>query len=338
VAVCPPPTLAAIVPATDGRPTLERCLAAIRAAREPPDQLIAVTDPQLSSAAAARNAGGDRAGADVLVFIDSDVVVHADAFQRLRRAFAADPELSAIFGSYDERPEARGVVSSFRNLLHHHVHQTAAGRATTFWCGLGAVRRRDFERVGGFDARLSSMEDIDLGLRLASRGARIVLDPDLQGTHLKRWGLREMVRADFAARGMPWVALLLRQRSTGSRAAPDAPPPARALNLSWRHRLSALASLVGVAALLLGRPRAALSAVAALLALNRAFYALLARRAGVRGLAAGVVLHVLHHLIALAAVPAGAVLYLRWRRSDSTDARNSCLANKRRALTLPPNR
>ncbi|MGH7896935.1 MAG: acetone carboxylase subunit gamma, partial [Candidatus Binatia bacterium] len=42
--------------------------------------------------------------------------------------------------------------SRFRNLLHRHVHQEGAGPATTFWAGLGAIRREAFERVGGFDA------------------------------------------------------------------------------------------------------------------------------------------------------------------------------------------
>src|SRR5687767_5713351 len=39
------PRVAAIVPATDRPPTLDRCLEAIRAAREPPDDVIAVTEP-----------------------------------------------------------------------------------------------------------------------------------------------------------------------------------------------------------------------------------------------------------------------------------------------------
>ena len=311
------PTLAAIVPATDNRATLARCLAAIGAAREPPEEVIAVTEPQGSGPAAARNAGAARARSDVLVFIDSDVLVHDDVFARLRRAFSADPQLSAIFGSYDETPEASGVVSGFRNLLHHHVHQSSAGRAVTFWCGLGAVRRQAFELVGGFDQRLfsaPSVEDIDLGLRLSSNGSVTLLDPELQGTHLKRWTLPEMVRVDFARRGMPWVALLLREaRGTVTDAA--APRPVGALNLSWRHRLSALASLIAVAALVLRRPRAAILAMASLIGLNRGFYSLLAGRLGPRGIAAGIPLHMLHHLTGLAAAPAGLLLHLRWRRS-----------------------
>src|SRR5205807_8681242 len=63
---------------------------------------------------------------------------------------------------------------------------------STFWAGLGAVRRDAFEAVGGFDAErylVPSVEDIDLGARLATTGHRIELDPAVQGTHLKAWSL-----------------------------------------------------------------------------------------------------------------------------------------------------
>ncbi len=77
-------------------------------------------------------------------------------------------------------------MSQFRNLLHHHVHRSAAGKATTFWAGLGAIRREAFESCGGFDAELHphAMEDVELGMRLSDAGARIVLDPALRGKHL----------------------------------------------------------------------------------------------------------------------------------------------------------
>ena len=119
--------LTAIVPATNTPPELARCVAAIRAARRPPDELIVVDEPTGRGPSAARNAGAARATGDVLVFVDADVVAHDDAFHRIRAAFEADPDLAALFGSYDDSPEATGVVSSFRNLLHHHVHQSAGG-------------------------------------------------------------------------------------------------------------------------------------------------------------------------------------------------------------------
>ncbi|MGZ8693709.1 MAG: glycosyltransferase family 2 protein, partial [Gaiellaceae bacterium] len=209
-------SLAVIVPATNSPRTLTQCLAAIRSSTDPPEELVVVEEPNRYGPAAARNAGVGQTASDVLVFVDADVVLHRDALTRIRDAFDGDDALDALFGSYDDRPGALGVVSQFRNLLHHHVHQNAAGPATTFWAGLGAMRRDVFLEAGGFDAYRfpgPSIEDIELGARLVAQGRRIACDPLLQGTHLKRWTMLGMLRVDLTRRGIPWIALLLESKS-----------------------------------------------------------------------------------------------------------------------------
>ena len=241
--------VSAIVPATDRPPTLGVCVAAIQASDDPPEELLVIDEPPQASPAAARNLGARRATGDLLVFVDADVELHGDAVSRIRARFDADPQLIALFGSYDDNPPAAGVVSTFRNLLHHHVHQQGAGPATTFWSGIGAVRRADFLELGGFDEQRfqhASVEDIELGMRLAAANRRIELDPAIQGTHLKRWSLRGMLYTDLFRRGVPWVGLLLDSRSGST-----------GLNLGWRHRLSAAGSVVGVTALAVGRRKLA---------------------------------------------------------------------------------
>ena len=292
-----------VVPATDAPPTLARCIAAIRAAAEPPEEITIVERPRSAGPAEARNLGASGATHDVVVFIDADVEVAPDAFRRIRRAFATDEKLAALFGSYDDDPDRHGLVSDFRNLLHHYVHQTGAGPATTFWAGLGAVRREDFFSVGGFDDRRfpdASVEDIDLGMRLSSKGKSILLDPLLQGKHLKRWSLNTMIRTDLVRRGIPWSRLLLEN---------DAPlvflnaGSSASLNLSWRNRASAAASLTLLVAAVVRRPNLAGASCALLLGLNRRFYLLLFRRRGLRQALAGVPLHALHYIVSVAAVP-----------------------------------
>lgn len=52
------------------------------------------------------------------------MVIASDVIRRVVEVFATRPDLAAVFGSYDARPRAEGIVSQYRNLLHHFVHQT----------------------------------------------------------------------------------------------------------------------------------------------------------------------------------------------------------------------
>ena len=286
-----------MVPATNAPGTLDRCLAAIGEAEAAPEEIVAVNEPAGMGPAAARNAGAQRSGGEVLVFVDADVLVHPEAFSRIRACFERDPGLAAVFGAYDEMPEAPGAVSGFRNLLHHSVHVEGAGGAETFWAGLGAVRRDAFVGAGGFDAERfpgPSVEDIDLGMRLAASGHRIRLDPSIRGTHLKRWTVGTMVRVDFARRGVPWTRLMLERGRAGV-----------GLNLAPRHRASAAASVLAVAAAAARRPRLALAGVLALVVLNLRLYVLIWRRRRPAEALLAIPLHLIHHLTGVAAAAGG---------------------------------
>jgi GT2 family glycosyltransferase len=299
--------LSVVVPATNRPATLTRVVHAIEASVPPPDDLIVVDEPQGLGPAAARNLGARRAQGDVILFVDADVEVHPDALTRIRAAFNDDEHLDAVFGSYDAEPEHPGLVSVFRNLLHHHTHTMGAGPASTFWAGLGAVRRDVFFEAGGFDEkrfRHPSVEDIELGMRLYDRGARIVLDPAIQGKHLKAWTLGQMTATDLRRRGIPWVRLLL-ERETAS----------TALNLGWRNRLGTLGSLALVWSLLRRHGRVTSGAAVFLLLLDRRFYLILFRRNGAKQAAAGMSLHVLHRIISVASVPPAVIAHFAAKRS-----------------------
>jgi GT2 family glycosyltransferase len=294
--------LSLIVPATNNPTTLGACLSAIRSSIDPPAEIIVIDFASGPGAAAARNKGAALATGDILVFVDADVVVHPDAISRLHAHLEARPETSAVFGSYDDAPRGSGTVSGFRNLLHHHVHQGSAGIVGTFWAGLGAVRREAFEAVGGFDPDRLWLEDIDLGIRLTAAGAEVVLDPSILGTHLKVWSLPEMIRTDFHRRAVPWIDLIIQH----GHASTD-------LNLSWRHRVSALAVLVAVFASLAFTFTAAAVAAMCFVALNFRFYRVLRRRQGLRAAVCGVFLHALHHAVSIAAVPYAIARHARRR-------------------------
>jgi len=244
------PFLSVIVPVRNGGDAFRRCLAALANADFSDRELIVVDDGSTDDSAAlarqvgatvlhtsgacgpgvARNLGVRVACGEVLLFIDADCEVRRDTLSRMAAIFRETPEVAAAFGSYDADPLAEGVVSRFKNLHHHYIHQQGSEEAFTFWAGCGAIRRAVFLAHGGFDEALyprPSIEDIELGYRIVAAGGRIRLAKDVQVKHLKRWRLVSMVLSDVRDRGIPWTRLILSRRTIRGD-----------LNLRPRHRLS----------------------------------------------------------------------------------------------------
>jgi GT2 family glycosyltransferase len=244
------PEVSVIVPARNAARDLRKCLERLQASQNCRFEIIVIDDAstdetphvalefgvrllqteQRKGPAIARNRGATAARGEILVFIDADVLVYPDTLQRLIRTLH-EADCAAVFGSYDTQPSATNLVSQYKNLVHHHVHQHARREATTFWSGCGAIRRAVFAELGGFAESYSRpcIEDIELGLRLRRPGYRIVLDKQIQVTHTKRWTVWSLIRTDVFDRGIPWTRLILQQR--------DMPND---LNLKMSQRISAV--------------------------------------------------------------------------------------------------
>lgn len=261
--------------------------------------------PGTTGPATARNRAASVARGRYLLFVDGDVIAEPGVVQRVERFFAAHPDASAVFGAYDDRPEAPGFMSQYRNLQHRWVHCNIQREARTFWAGLGAVKADVFRAVGGYDERFSrpSVEDIDLGYRLHAAGSRIKIDPDLNGKHLKRWTFTSSVVSDVRDRGVPWTQLMLRNGGFTTD-----------LNLVWGLRLSVacayLIVLLGLGAFVDRRLLWALPVpVALLLVLNRSYYGYFRRTRGLWFASRAVAAHFVHHLCNGVSFVAGTALF-----------------------------
>lgn len=324
-------SISVVVPVHNAGEYFSRCLESLAAASPAPDEIIVVADGDSDGSwrlaedfgakvvrlaacggpSRARNLGALKAGGDILFFVDADVAVHPDAVGQIAATFGRQPDLAALFGSYDDAPAAANFLSQFKNLFHHYVHQTASEEASTFWSGCGAVRREVFLELGGFDDRYSqpSIEDIELGYRLKQAGHRIRLCKSLQVKHLKRWGAGSLLKSDFFHRAIPWTELILRERAF-----------INDLNLRHSERLS-VASTYGMVAALAGAPwypgllALAVALALLLIALNARLYRLFRQKHGLRFTLRTIPWHWLYYLYCGLAFAVGTARYLSHKRT-----------------------
>jgi GT2 family glycosyltransferase len=351
------PSLSVVVPVRNGGRDFGRCLQRLRDSSLADFELIVVDDgstddtaamarhagatvvrnPTPQGPAAARNLGAKAAAAPLIFFLDSDVAVHPETLGRALARFDADPGLAALFGSYDDTPAARGLVSQYRNLLHHFIHQTGPfldniRPVHTFWTGCGIIRRDLFLEFGGFDPRLyprPAIEDIELGYRLTRAGHRIALARDVQATHMKRWTLREMVRTDIFQRGVPWMLLIKRTGMVET-------------DLNVKANQKACVALTGLTLLvtvcILAIPWAAFGVVmglATIVALNRPFFAFLARSRGIAFAGAALPLHLVYYCCCGLSV-VFAMIHWQWSRLRMVPLRSDPAERTARTTVPPP--
>ncbi len=225
---CP---LSIIIPVHNAGATLDTCLAVVMRSSHSA-QVIVVDDgstddtAQIAAryacqvirleknrgAAAARNVGARAAEGSILFFLDADILMERDTVEKIRRAFAEDPRLDALFGSYQKNTVPTNFCSVYKNLLHHYTHQISSPEAATFCSGYGAIRREIFFALNGFDETQRALEDIEFGYRLHRAGHSIHLCKELQFTHLKTYTFAGLVRSDVYHRAIPWTRLMLERR------------------------------------------------------------------------------------------------------------------------------
>ncbi len=232
-----PPSVSVIVPMYNAEKLIERCLAPLLAmldrreimeiivvddgstdrspaiVREHPSVQLIAMEAQ-GGPGAARNRAAQIAQGDYLWFVDSDVIV-ADNAARVLGETLARTHAAAVIGSYDDQPGADNFLSQYKNLVHHYYHHRGKDQASTFWAGCGAVQRLLFLQLGGFNAkryRYPSIEDIELGYRIGDAGGKIVLEPRLQGKHLKEWRFVNLVHTEVFRRALPWSRLMLERK------------------------------------------------------------------------------------------------------------------------------
>ena len=205
------------------RAALERCLTALAAQTIGADRVIVVDDCSPEPAASwltsdsfglpitvisqttnggparARGAGVAASDADVILFVDDDVVADSHLVERHIAAHAGGDRL-AVIGPLAAPADWRPTPWNRWEAATLAVEYSRMGRGIytptwrQFFTGNASVRRRDFLAVGGFDTRFRRAEDIELGIRLAASGCQFVFEATAIGWHYSYRTRRQRLR------------------------------------------------------------------------------------------------------------------------------------------------
>jgi glycosyltransferase involved in cell wall biosynthesis len=230
------PLISIVIPARNSRAELKLCLEAVRSLKRRDLEVIVVDDaseddtakvakdygcilvaqPNRCGPAAARNRGVEVSRGEIIVFIDSDIIISEKAISSIVESFSRDGEAAAVVGMLDERCMHRNLPSQYFNLRKHYDYLLINDDLTNLYTSITAIRKDVFLKSGGFDVRYTGTtgEDAELGRRLWRLGHRIVLNKEIKVTHLKHHTLKSLLKSDFT-RASHFMKFLLRERLAG---------------------------------------------------------------------------------------------------------------------------
>lgn len=202
--------ISVVVPTRERPRALERCLASVHASRRRPDEIVVVDNAPRSGVArrvvarfpgvsyvaeprtgssAARNAGVAAASGRLIAFVDDDETVHPEWLGWLARGFV-DPRVALVTGLVlpaELETRAQRIFERRYSFIRGYLPRTfgaafyrrTRGRGVPVWeiggSGNLAIRRRVFERLGGFDedlgaGRAGGCEELELFYRALAAG------------------------------------------------------------------------------------------------------------------------------------------------------------------------
>lgn len=192
-----------IIPTYNDNNALKDCLQAIADSDTQPAEVIVVDDASTpparaivescgyryvrldtnSGQATARNIGAEIASGELLLFIDSDVVIRRDTLQKIECAYH-NRDIAVYQGLASTTPVNKGFGPKLMALKWYYMLQNTR-EASYVHSHIFSIRKSVFAEIGGFDGRFrppGGGEEFELGHRLRKKHI-IHTDPDLLVEH-----------------------------------------------------------------------------------------------------------------------------------------------------------
>jgi len=213
------PLMSIVIPVKNGAATLESCLRSIKRSYYKNFEVIVVDDHSTdgtveiatqhhctvlaaeegSGANNARNFGARQAKGEILVFLDSDIVVARETLLGIVETLE-DPFTDAVVGIYTAKHRHETFVSQYKNLWVRYSYIKSPPAIDWLFGAISGIKRPVFEKLGGFNTALLARhghDDIELGKRFAQAKLNIVLNMEIEVEHLKHYTLLSFIKNEF---------------------------------------------------------------------------------------------------------------------------------------------
>lgn len=213
------PLVSVVVPVKDGGQTLDACLRSIKRSYYRNIEVIVVDDhssdnsveiagrfrctviPAVGGHGAnhARNLGASHANGDILVFLDSDIVVARETILGIVETLEEEG-IDAVVGIYTARHRHETFVSQYKNLWVRYSYMKSPPAIDWLFGAISGIKRPAFEKLGGFNIDLLARygnDDIELGKRFSQANLNIQLNMDIEVEHLKNYTLGSFILNEY---------------------------------------------------------------------------------------------------------------------------------------------
>lgn len=172
-----------------------------------------IRNKENSGPAYSRNVGAKEAKGDILIFMDSDVIMPKNFFESIDKNIKRASAI--VFMPQIPSNKSLATIHYLTRINYNYLNMDKF--IDTVYGSLFVIKKKIFRKIGMFDEfyKTPSLEDTDLGNRLYNRGYKILLLKSPRFIHIKTINFLHLIRIDFI-RSYQRIKYLLRKRKLRS--------------------------------------------------------------------------------------------------------------------------
>jgi glycosyltransferase involved in cell wall biosynthesis len=204
-----------VIPVFNSQSTLHQCLNSILEAINENDEVIIVNDGSTDKslemiknfsdfkiinnkknygAGASRNIGALHSTSEIILFVDSDIIVDKKHLAKVREHFLKNISCDAITANLNTKNFDSNFFTDYKNLYMDYVLSKSHSSVNYIYGSFCAIRKNVFLK---WPEDIKYVEDSFWGLKLHRNGIVINFINDIKVIHLKKYSLISLLRNDF---------------------------------------------------------------------------------------------------------------------------------------------